>query len=223
MAAMPQGSPSALPDGLPVLGRGRHRNPSRGACFLEYTAVLAGEPFSDEPACVDRQLADVLRTANDLLPDAERAALLPLLGRAVGLVVPPPAGLPDPRLADPAADEVWRAVVVPHSRRTVRLHRAVSARFTAALGIRLTEDEERASDGGREVARLFWSLLDRPGRAVGASARTARLVARLELLHRCYEQALAELVPDQSAGPATSATVAECEVPSLPVQVTATR
>jgi hypothetical protein len=223
MAALPQGSPSALPDGLPVLGRGKHRNPSRGACFLEYTALLAGEPFSDEPACVDRQLADVLRHANDILSDAERPVLLPLLGRAVGLVVPPPAGLPDPRLADPTADEVWRAVVVPHSRRTAGLHRAVSARFTAALGVRLTADEERAHDGGREVARLFWSLLDRPGRAVGAAARTARLAARLDLLHTCYEQALAELQPVQSAGPATSGTVAECEVPSLPVQVMVTR
>lgn len=30
-------------------------------------------------------------------------------------------------------------------------------------------------------------------------------------------------VPGQSAGPATSVTVAECEAPSVPVQVTVTR
>jgi hypothetical protein len=223
MAAMPQVRPPAVPDGLPVLGRGRHRNPSRGACFLEYTALLAGEPFSDEPACVDRQLADVLRHANDVLSDADRPRLVPLLGRAVGLVVPLPAGLPDPELADPAADEVWRAVVVPHSRRTAELHRAVSARFTAALGVRLAEDEDRAHDGGREVGRLFWYLMDRPGPVVRAAAWTARLVERLELLHTCYEQALAGLRPAQSAGPATRGTVADREVPSVPVQVIATR
>jgi hypothetical protein len=223
MAAKPEVRPSAVPDGLPVLGRGRHRNPSRGACFLEYTALLAGEPFSDEPACVDRQLAGVLRHANDVLSDADRPRLLPLLGRAVGLVVPPPAGLPDPRLADPTADEVWRAAVVPHSRRTAELHRAVSARFTAALGQRLTEDEDRAHDGGREVGRLFWYLMDRPGPAVRSAAWTTRLVERLELLHACYEQALGAVRPGQSAGPATSVTVAECEAPSVPVQVTVTR
>jgi hypothetical protein len=223
MAAKPKVRPSTVPDGMPVLGRGRHRNPSRGACFLEYTALLAGEPFSDEPACVDRQLAGVLRHANDVLSDADRSRLVPLLGRAVGLVVPPPAGLPDPRLADPTADDVWRAAVVPYSRRTAELHRAVSARFTAALGLRLTEDEDRAHDGGREVGRLFWYLMDRPAPAVRAAAWTTRLVERLELLHACYEQALGAFRPAQSAGPATSGTVAECEVPSVPVQVTVTR
>lgn len=223
MAATPLGPPSALPDGLPVLGRGRHRTPARGACFLEYTALLAGEPFSDEPACVDRELAGVLRHANDVLADADRPRLVPLLGRAVGLVVPPPAGLPDPRLADPVGDEVWRDVVVPHGRRTAELHRAVSARFTAALGVRLGQEEDRAHDGGREVGRLFWYLMDRPLPAVRLAGWTARLVERLELLHTCYEQALAELQPAQSAGPATRVTVADREVPSVPVQVTVTR
>src|SRR5690348_12387621 len=167
---------AAAPDLMPVLSRGKHNHPSRGACFLEYTALLAGEPFTDEPACVDRELAAVLRHANDVLPDAERPRLVPLLGRAVGLVVPP---LPGPGLAEPTSDEGWRAVVVPHARLTTRLHRAVSARFTAALGLRLTEDEDRASDGGREVSRLFWHLMDRPVPAGTPAAWTARLVERL--------------------------------------------
>ena len=226
MAGTPQRSPSALPDGLPVLARGRHRKPSRGACFLEYTALLAGEPFSDEPACVDRELAAVLRRANDVLSDTDRRRLVPLLGRAVGLAVPPPGRPADPSMADEGADAVWRAVVVPHARLTARLHREVSLRFTAALGQRLTEDEDRAHDGGREVERLFWFLMDRPAPAVASSAWVGRLVQRLELLHACYEQALAELLgaaPAQSAGPATSVTVADCEAPSVPVQVTVTR
>src|ERR671932_285481 len=50
-----------VPDGLPVLSRGRHKSPVRGACFMEYTALLAGEPFSDAPGCTDAQLAAVLR------------------------------------------------------------------------------------------------------------------------------------------------------------------
>jgi hypothetical protein len=103
------------------------------------------------------------------------------------------------------------------------LHRAVSARFTAALGLGLTGDEERAHDGGREVGRLFWYLMDRPAPVVSSAAWVDRLVARLDLLHTCYEQALAELLPAQSAGPAASVTVAECEAPSVPVQVTVAR
>jgi hypothetical protein len=37
------------PDGLPVLGAGRHADPGQGACFMEFASVLAGEPFSDHP------------------------------------------------------------------------------------------------------------------------------------------------------------------------------
>jgi hypothetical protein len=57
MAAIPEPEAGPAPDLVPVLGRGRHRDPARGACFLEYTSLLAGEPFSDEPACVDREFA----------------------------------------------------------------------------------------------------------------------------------------------------------------------
>lgn len=85
---------SQQPAAMPVLSRGRHRGPARGACSLEYTALLAGEPFTDHPACVDGELAAVLRHANDRLSDGDRFRLTPLLGRAIGLVVPGPAGTP---------------------------------------------------------------------------------------------------------------------------------
>src|SRR4051795_3253884 len=89
---------AVIPELMPVLSRGKHKNPSKGACFLEYTSVLAGEPFSDSPGCVDRELAAVLRHANDLLGDADRPRLVPLLGRAVGLV-PRPRAPPAPGVA----------------------------------------------------------------------------------------------------------------------------
>src|SRR4051794_8049410 len=91
---MPEFSPdAAVPASMPVLSRGKHRNPARGACFMEYTALLAGEPVTDQPACVDWQLAAVMRGANDRLSDADRPLLVPLLGRAIGLSVgPPPKG-----------------------------------------------------------------------------------------------------------------------------------
>src|SRR4051812_37707508 len=130
---------AAVPDLMPVLSRGKHRDPSRGACFLEYTALLAGEPFSDEPACVDRELAAVLRRANDLLSDADRSRLLPILGRAVGLALAPPPA-PDWRALDAG---VYAVTVVPYARALVCLHRAVSAQFMAAVGYVPTEADLR--------------------------------------------------------------------------------
>src|SRR3954469_3710918 len=92
---------AAFPDVLPVLSRGKHKRPEKGACFLEDTSLLAGEPFSDSPGCVDRELAAVLRHANDLLSDADRPRLVPLLGRAIGLGVRPPTPAARARRAPP--------------------------------------------------------------------------------------------------------------------------
>jgi hypothetical protein len=179
-------TPEPTPDLMPVLSRGKHRNPARGACFLEYTALLAGEPFSDEPACVDRELAAVLRRANDLLGDEARARLVPLLGRAIGLVVPVgrprPAGSLTADEVDPALAELGRA--------TVTLHRRVAARFLAAVGCVPDPVELRRFDGGRELAELFWHLMGPEGRRGPSPDYVDRLVDRLHLLHACFEQEL---------------------------------
>src|SRR5690606_20940790 len=49
------------PDLLPMLARGRHRSPRRGACFMELASYLAGERWSDAPACTDPSLAGLAR------------------------------------------------------------------------------------------------------------------------------------------------------------------
>ncbi len=187
---------AAVPDLMPVLGRGKHKHPSRGACFLEYTSLLAGEAFSDEPVCVDRELAAVLRRANDLLSDRDRPRLLPLLGRAIGLAVTPPAA-PDWRALDAGG---YAGTVVPYARALVALHRDVSARLMASVGFVPTEDDLRRYDDGRDVELLFWRLMHEPHRRRGA-AYVALLVERLFLLHECYEHAMAELgLPRHGAG-----------------------
>jgi hypothetical protein len=61
------------PASVPVLRRGRHRSPARGACVMEYTALLAGEPFTGTPGCVDGELGAVLRQANDGTPAEARS------------------------------------------------------------------------------------------------------------------------------------------------------
>jgi hypothetical protein len=151
---------------------------------MEYTALLAGEPFTDAPRCVDRELAAVLRHANDTLSDADRPRLVTLLGRAIGLAVRPPVagqGEPDDGL------------VVGHARRTVALHRAVSVRFMAAVGHVPTQDELRLYDDGRDVDDLFWYLMLEPTVPRTSAAYVARLIDRLDLLHECYEDTMREL------------------------------
>ena len=75
----------AHPDVMPILSPGRHRSPRRGACFMEFASYLAGEPWSDHPACTHGTLAHLARMVNDLTSEAGRARLTPLIPSVVGL------------------------------------------------------------------------------------------------------------------------------------------
>lgn len=72
-------------DFLPLLGRGKHRNPRKGACFMELASYLAGERWSDSPACTHRLLAHMARMVNDFTDDAARPQLAPLIPSVIGL------------------------------------------------------------------------------------------------------------------------------------------
>jgi len=74
-----------VPDLVPVLSRGKHRNPRKGACFMELAAFLAGERWSDHPKCTHPLLATLARSVNDLTSDSERAWLAPLIPMVIGL------------------------------------------------------------------------------------------------------------------------------------------
>ena len=76
--------PALAPDAVPVLSPGRHRNPRRGACFMEMASYLAGERWSDHPACTHPLLADVARRVNDLSSEVGRRALAPLIPSVIG-------------------------------------------------------------------------------------------------------------------------------------------
>lgn len=73
------------PDLLPVLSRGKHRTPRRGACFMEYASYLAGETWSDHPSCTDPALASLARMVNDCTSDAARGRLVTLIPSVIGL------------------------------------------------------------------------------------------------------------------------------------------
>ncbi|MEU8107317.1 hypothetical protein AB0C18_26735 [Nonomuraea muscovyensis] len=72
-------------DHMPVLSRGRHRNPKRGACFMELASYLAGERWSDHPACTHPLLAALARLVNDNTADDNRGKLIGLVPSIIGL------------------------------------------------------------------------------------------------------------------------------------------
>ena len=79
-------SPQAdLPDLVPVLSAGRHRNPRKGACFMEMASYLAGEKWSDHPACTHPLLASLARMVNDCLSDEDRPRIAGFIPDVVGL------------------------------------------------------------------------------------------------------------------------------------------
>jgi hypothetical protein len=73
------------PQLVPLLSRGKHRNPRQGACFMELASYLAGEPWSDHPACTHPLLAAVARDVNDYTSDAARGRLAELIPSVIGL------------------------------------------------------------------------------------------------------------------------------------------
>jgi len=77
--------PAPLPDSLPMLSPGKHRSPRHGACFMELASLLAGEHWSDHPACTHPLLADVARLVNDHTSDAGRPRLAELVPSVIGL------------------------------------------------------------------------------------------------------------------------------------------
>src|ERR671937_484831 len=73
------------PELIPILSRGRHRNPRKGACFMELASFLAGERWSDHPTCTHPLLAAVARLVNDNTSDAGRRRLAALIPSVIGL------------------------------------------------------------------------------------------------------------------------------------------
>ena len=73
------------PELIPILSRGKHRGPRAGACFMELVSYLAGERWSDHPACTHPLLAAVARDVNDCTSDAGRPRLAELIPSVIGL------------------------------------------------------------------------------------------------------------------------------------------
>jgi hypothetical protein len=74
-----------LPELFPMLSRGKHRSPRKGACFMEMASYLAGERWSDHPRCTHPLLAQLARLVNDHTSDARRPRLAELIPSVIGL------------------------------------------------------------------------------------------------------------------------------------------
>ncbi len=83
--------PVSDPQILPLLSRGRHRSPRKGACFMELAGFLAGERWSDHPACTHPLLARLARGVNDVTSDDARPRLAVLIPSVIGLTSDDPA------------------------------------------------------------------------------------------------------------------------------------
>ncbi|HEY8339484.1 MAG TPA: hypothetical protein VIK95_06430 [Egibacteraceae bacterium] len=79
-----------VPDQLPLLSRGKHRSPRRGACFMELASLLAGERWSDHPACTHPLLAALARGVNDTMSDEARPRLVELVPSVIGVTTDDP-------------------------------------------------------------------------------------------------------------------------------------
>lgn len=66
------------------LSRGKHSSPAQGVCVMELASMLAGETFSDRPACVDPVIGGLLRAYNDSVDGERRQDLYRLAAAVVG-------------------------------------------------------------------------------------------------------------------------------------------
>ena len=75
---------TTVPENLPTLSAGGHAADDGQACLMEYISLLAGEKWSDKPACTHPVLSSAARLTNDLMSDKHRHLLVPLIGRLFG-------------------------------------------------------------------------------------------------------------------------------------------
>jgi hypothetical protein len=70
--------------GLPTLSKGAHHANSGKACLMEYVSLLAGEVWSDHPACTHPALSGAAQGVNDAIGDDGRHRLVPMIVRLFG-------------------------------------------------------------------------------------------------------------------------------------------
>jgi len=154
---------SRVPGLLPMLARGKHRSPRKGACFMELASLLAGERWSDAPACTHPLLAAMARNVNDYTSDSGRPRLAELIPSVIGLTGDDPHI--DVRIALRAATTAL-PVVSAERQRVMAVSVLASERVLAALDGRATDRLEDRSQ---------WALAQAPHAAEWAYRFTSEV------------------------------------------------
>lgn len=166
-------APTYSPDVVPVLSAGRHRNPRRGACFMEFASYLAGEPWSDHPSCTHPALASLARGVNDSTSDAERSRLAALIPSVIGLTSDHPradalvAVLAGAAALPIASEERQRAIAtgLAHVERTLGTDDAIDERLRSVIRYALDQ-----APSAEQWARAYISSAGAPARPLEAWA-----------------------------------------------------
>jgi hypothetical protein len=184
------------PELLPTLSRGKHRSPRKGACFMEFASVLAGERWSDHPACTHPLLAALARHVNDHTSDAGRARLAPLIPSVIGLT-----GVDlriDARIALRSATMAL-PVVAAESQRVMAVSVLACERVLAWLDGRPTDDlqEQSRSALARAPHAAAWAhQFTRYARPSAPSAKRFRRHAAPSIVRDAVEGIAQAVVPD---------------------------
>jgi hypothetical protein len=151
-----------IPNGVPVLKRGKHRWPRQGACFMEFASWLAGERFSDHPRCTHPMLGALARGVNDAVTDAGRRRIVHLVSRVVGLVGP---------------DDLVAATVAVRAATTAMPVAAFEHQKALAVGLLRCEQQLSTMDE-RETAHLRAMTRDGLGHCPQATRWARKFVAK---------------------------------------------
>jgi hypothetical protein len=162
-------------DDLPPLAKGAHAPDSGRACMMEAAAYIAGEPWSDHPACVCPVIAAFARKMNDAVPDDMRDALLrPLVQLTVGTRA---SSAVERRRAYIAADFAVRQVA-PAALRAAGLHAkagelaalpAVTSKKTAAAANAAAANVANAARAAYAAANAAYAAANAANAAADAA------------------------------------------------------
>jgi hypothetical protein len=181
---------------LPTLSRGKHRSPRKGACFMEFASLLAGERWSDHPACTHPLLAAVARHVNDYTSDAGRPRLVELVPSVIGLTgedlhVDAAIALGSARLALPVAAAERQRVLAVAVLSCERVLAALDGRPLGAL-----DGQSRSALAQAPLAAAWAARFTSSAPSVALSAKRFRQQAAPTIV-RTAAQGIAEAcVPD---------------------------
>jgi len=168
---------------------------------MEYVSVLAGEPWSDSPKCVEHGLAVVMQNINDTATDDNRHLLVPLLGRSIGLAPAPYKELP--------LNMIWMTLLIEEQMKVQREHAADKRRYEEQSLVLRKRAWQRfgvkidcpfdVNEVASEPASYFVRLAEAAARAryIPANrsndAYIALMVEWARRLHEAYEEAMEDL------------------------------